>query len=484
MTAQTWPFEPYKIKMVEPLAVTTRTQRERALRDAGWNLFGLRAEDVTIDLLTDSGTAAMSHHQWAALLSGDETYAGARSWSRFEAAVREIFGFRHVIPTHQGRAAERILFPALLEGTKGDVVPSNAHFDTTKGNLELLGVRAADFPTYEARDPSTAAPFKGDADLAEVEKQLRSGGVPFVMLTVTNNTGGGQPVSMANIKGMAALAREHSVPFVIDACRFAENAFFIQQREPGYADMPVPAIVREMFAEADAITMSAKKDGLANIGGFICVNADEVAARARQMCIAGEGYPTYGGLAGRDLDAIAVGLREVLDEDYLRHRIGTTAAFVDSLVSLGIPVLQPPGGHAAYLDARRFLPHLPWDEYPAQTLVDEIYLEGGVRGSELGTVTFGVDATTGVESPATWELVRLALPRRVYTRSHLEYVIETVAAVHDRRDSIRGLRVTSQPRVMRNFTTRFEPAETEPAETEPAGTGEGAGGPSGGSRSA
>ena len=474
MTAQTWPFEPYKIKMVEPLAVTTRAQRERALRDAGWNLFGLRAEDVTIDLLTDSGTGAMSSEQWAGLQRGDESYAGSASWFRFRDAVRELFPFEHVIPAHQGRAAERILFAALLEGTRGDVVPSNAHFDTTKGNLELLGVRAADFPTHEARDPSTPAPFKGDADVVEVEKQLRSGGVPFVMLTVTNNTAGGQPVSMANIKAMAALAREHGVPFVIDACRFAENAFFIQQRERGYADVPVPAIVREMFAQADAITMSAKKDGLANIGGFLCVNADEVATRVRQLCIAGEGYPTYGGLAGRDLDAIAVGLREVLDEDYLRHRIGTTAAFVDSLVSLGIPVLRPPGGHAAYLDARGFLPHVPWDEYPAQTLVDEIYLEGGVRGSELGTVTFGVDATTGVESPATWELVRLAVPRRVYTRSHLEYVIETVAAVHERRDRIRGLRITSQPRVMRNFTTRFEPA----------GIYEGAGGPSGGSRSA
>lgn len=456
MTAQPWPYEPYKIKMVEPLPVTTRARREEALRDAGWNLFGLRAEDVTIDLLTDSGTAAMSHHQWAAMLSGDETYAGARSWSRFEQTVREIFGFRHVIPTHQGRAAERILFTALA-GDKNQVVPSNAHFDTTKGNLEMLGVRAKDFPTYEARDPGARAPFKGDADLAAVEKQLRDGGVPFVMLTVTNNAGGGQPVSMANLRGMGELAHTYGVPFVIDACRFAENAYFIQQREPGYATASTSEIVHEMFVQADAITMSAKKDGLANIGGFICVNDDEVAAHVKQLCIAGEGYPTYGGLAGRDLDAIAVGLREVLDQDYLRHRVGTTAAFVEALAARGIPVLLPPGGHAAYLDARQFLPHLPWDQYPAQTLVDEIYLEGGVRGSELGTVTFGLDSTTGVETPATWELVRLALPRRVYTRSHLEYVIDTVAAVHDRRDAIRGLRITSQPRVMRNFTSQLAP---------------------------
>jgi tyrosine phenol-lyase len=292
---------------------------------------------------------------------------------------------------------------------------------------------------------------------AAVEKLIRAGGVPFVMLTVTNNAGGGQPVSMANLRGMGELARAYGIPFVIDACRFAENAYFIQQREPGYAAVPTAEIVQEMFAQADAITMSAKKDGLANIGGFICVNDDEVAARVKQLCIAGEGYPTYGGLAGRDLDAIAVGLREVLDEDYLRHRVGTTAAFVEALAARGIPVLLPPGGHAAYLDARQFLPHLPWDHYPAQTLVDEIYLEGGVRGSELGTVTFGLDSTTGVETPATWELVRLALPRRVYTRSHLEYVIDTVAAVHDRRDAVRGLRITSQPRVMRNFTSQLAP---------------------------
>jgi tyrosine phenol-lyase len=302
MTAQQWPYEPYKIKVVEPLAVTTRARREEALRDAGWNLFGLRAEDVT-------------HHQWAAMLSGDETYAGARSWSRFEQTVREIFGFRHVIPTHQGRAAERILFTALVND-KNQVVPSNAHFDTTKGNLEMLGVRPKDFPTYEARDPGARAPFKGDADLAAVEKQIRDGGVPFVMLTVTNNAGGGQPVSMANLRGMGELAHAYGIPFVIDACRFAENAYFIQQREPGYATASISEIVHEMFAQADAITMSAKKDGLANIGGFICVNDDEVAARVKQLCIAGEGYPTYGGLAGRDLDAIAVGLREVLDEDW------------------------------------------------------------------------------------------------------------------------------------------------------------------------
>jgi len=452
----TWQFEPYKIKMVEPLTITTRARREAALRDAGYNLFGLRAQDVTIDLLTDSGTAAMSHQQWAAMLTGDESYAGARSWYRFAETVRELFGFRHVIPTHQGRAAERILFQALLPDGSGRVVPSNAHFDTTKGNLEMLGVRAADCPAEVAADPAREAPFKGDASIAAVEKHLREGDVPFVMLTVTNNSGGGQPVSMANIREMAELARAYEVPFFIDGCRFAENAYLIRQRDPEYAGTPVGGIVREMFSYADGMTMSAKKDGLANIGGFLCVNDHDLAARARQLCVVGEGYPTYGGLAGRDLDAIAVGLREVLDEDYLRHRIETTAFLVDALTERGVPVLRPAGGHAAYLDARRFLPHLPWDQYPAQALCGEIYLEGGIRGSELGTVTFGVDATTGVERPATWELVRLALPRRVYTRSHLAHVADSVARVHDRRLGIPGLRITHQPRVMRNFTAAFE----------------------------
>jgi len=455
---ETWQFEPYKIKMVEPLAITTRLQREAALRSAGFNLFGLRAQDVTIDLLTDSGTAAMSHQQWAAMLTGDEAYAGARSWYRFAETVRDLFGFRHVIPTHQGRAAERILFHTLLPDRAGSVVPSNAHFDTAKGNLEMLGVRAADCPSEEAADPAREAPFKGNASVAAVEKRLREGDVPLIMLTVTNNSGGGQPVSMDNIREMAELARAYEVPFFIDGCRFAENAYLIQRRDPKYAGTPVSDIVREMFSHADGMTMSAKKDGLANIGGFLCVNDDDIAARARQLCVVSEGYPTYGGLAGRDLDAIAVGLREVLDETYLRHRIDTTAFLVDALAERGIPVMKPAGGHAAYIDARTFLPHLSWHQYPAQALCGEIYLEGGIRGAELGTVTFGVDATTGVERSATWELVRLALPRRVYTRSHLQHVVDTVARVHERRDSIHGLRITDQPPVMRNFTARFEPA--------------------------
>jgi tryptophanase len=454
-------YEPYKIKVVEPLPITTRTQREQALHAAGYNLFGLRAADVTIDLLTDSGTAAMSQDQWAALMRGDESYAGARSWHRFLDVVTETFGFPHVIPAHQGRAAERLLFGALLPTATGHTVPSNAHFDTTKGNLEVLGVSARDLPCAEAADPAKAAPFKGNIDL-DALRDLLTGPrpVPLVMLTVTNNAAGGQPVSMANIAATAALAHQAGVPFYLDACRFAENAYFIQQREPGYEHTSIADIVRQMCSHADGITFSAKKDGLANIGGFLATRDEQLAARARQLCVVSEGYPTYGGLAGRDLEAIAVGLREVLDADYLRHRIDSTAFLVAELQARGIPMVLPAGGHAAYIDAAAFLPHLPPLQYPAQALLGEIYLEGGVRGAELGTVTFGLDGTTGHEQPAAWELVRLALPRRVYTRSHLAYVADTIGAVYQRRHHIQGLRITEQPPVMRNFTARFAPATT------------------------
>lgn len=453
-------FEPYKIKMVEPLPRTTREAREAALREAGYNLFGLRAEQVTIDLLTDSGTAAMSHHQWSAMLVGDESYAGARSWYRFSATVADIFGFRHIVPAHQGRAAEGILFTVLLPDRPGLVVPSNSHFDTTKGNLERHGVKAIDLPCPEAANPERVEPFKGNIDLVAAENLLADLGparIPFMLLTITNNAQGGQPVSMANLRALSQLARANGVPFYIDACRFAENAYFIQQREPGYRGVPVTRIVREMFSYADGCTMSAKKDGLANIGGFLCTNDDTVAARARQLGVVTEGYPTYGGLAGRDLDAVAVGLREVLDEDYLQHQVGTTARLAGELLARGVPIVRPAGGHAVYLDARAFLAHLPPLRYPAQALCGEIYVEGGVRGAELGTVTFGVDGTTGEERPAAAELVRLALPRRVYTWSHLEYVAEVVSRVHERRESVRGLRITAQPPIMRNFTASFSP---------------------------
>ncbi len=452
-------FEPFKIKMVEPIVRTDRARREALLRDAAYNVFGLRSEDVTIDLLTDSGTSAMSQDQWAALMRGDEAYAGARSWFRFEAAVREVFGFAHVIPAHQGRAAERLLFGAFAPAP-GSVVPNNNHFDTTKGNLEFLGVRALDLPGPDATDPAAAAPFKGDIDVAALDRTLSDaapGQVPLVMLTVTNNSGGGQPVSMANIRATAETAHRYGIPLYLDACRFAENAYFIQQREPGYAHRPIRSIVAEMFSYADGCTMSAKKDALANMGGFVCTNDTDLAGRIRQLSIVTEGYHSYGGLSGRDLEAIAVGLEEVVDEEYLRYRIGQVQFLADRLIERGVPTLRPAGGHGVYLDARAFLPHVPALAYPAQTLVAELFAEGGIRASELGTVTFGVDGTTGEERPARWDLTRLAVPRRVYTRSHLAHVADVAAAVHARRADIRGLRIVEQPRLMRNFTARFEP---------------------------
>ncbi|WP_456446707.1 tryptophanase [Oceanithermus sp.] len=449
-------IEPFRIKAVEPIKMTTPAERRALIERVGFNLFKLPAEDVIIDLLTDSGTSAMSSAQWGALMQGDESYAGARSWYRFERAVKEIFGFEHVIPTHQGRAAERILFGVLVK--PGHVVPSNTHFDTTRANIEFAGGRAVDLPAPEAADPASRAPFKGDMDVRALEALIAEVGperIPVIMLTVTNNSGGGQPVSMANIKAVARIARTHGIPFYIDACRFAENAWFIKLREPGYADKTPREIAREMFSYADGATMSAKKDAFANIGGFLVTNDGDLAAQERDLLILTEGFPTYGGLAGRDLEAIAVGLDEVLEEDYLNYRIVSTAYVANKLDEAGVPVMLPAGGHAVYLDARRFLPHVPPLEYPGQALSVELYVEGGVRGVEIGTVMFGKDPHTGEEKPAHWDLVRLAIPRRVYTQSHMDYVVEAVAQVYERREEIGGMRIVREPRFLRHFSAEF-----------------------------
>jgi tryptophanase len=450
-------FEPFRIKMVEPIRLTTREERERLLVEAGYNVFLLRAEDCLIDLLTDSGTSAMSQDQWAAMMQGDESYAGAKSFFRFEAAVKEVFGFAHVIPTHQGRASERILFSTVAR--PGHRIPSNTHFDTTRANIEATRAEAVDLVIPEGRQPATIHPFKGNMDTGALERFIAETGrenVPLIMITVTNNSGGGQPVSMACIREVSRIARANGIRFFIDACRFAENSWFVQQREPGYADRPVKEIAREMFALADGCTMSAKKDAFANIGGFIGTNDADLARRLKDLLILTEGYPTYGGLAGRDLDAIAVGLREVVDEDYLRYRIGSTKALGDRLIEAGIPIVEPTGGHAVYLDAKAFLPHIPPARFPGQALACALYVEGGVRGVEIGSVMFGKkDPKTGVEVPAAMELVRLALPRRVYTRSHLDYVADAIVAVWGRRESVRGLRITYEAPFLRHFTARF-----------------------------
>jgi tryptophanase len=450
-------IEPFRIKSVEPIEMSTPEQRQRWLAEAGYNLFRLPADRVLIDLLTDSGTSAMSASQWGAMMAGDESYAGARSWFRFEEAVQRVFGFPHVVPTHQGRAAERILFGCTVQ--RGDVVPNNGHFDTTRANIEYLGGAAVDLPCAAAADPTADEPFKGNMDLEALEKLLvdRADAVPLVMLTITNNTGGGQPVSMANIRATAELAQRFGKPFYLDPCRFAENAWFIKQREDGYAGVPVPQIVLEMFSYADGCTMSAKKDALVNIGGFLCTRDPSLAAREKDLLILTEGFPTYGGLAGRDLEAITVGLDEVLHEDYLHYRIVSTAYVVNHLHDAGVPVLRPAGGHAVYLDAGRFLSHLPALQYPGQSLAVELYRYAGIRGVEIGTVMAGRDPATGEERPAPLELVRLAIPRRVYTQSHMDYVVEAVLEVFDRRDSLPGYRITDEPPFLRHFSATFAP---------------------------
>ena len=449
-------IEPFRIKTVEPIRQTTEAERVEALRAAHHNVFKLKAEDVLIDLLTDSGTGAMSVYQWAGMMRGDESYAGARSFFAFERAVHDITGFSHVIPTHQGRAAEHILASAMLK--PGDIVPNNTHFDTTRGNIEHRGAIALNVPIAEGHQPSVLHPFKGNMDLEGLERVLRDnpGRVPLVMTTVTNNSEGGQPVSMENIRGTSALARKYGVPFFIDACRFAENSWFIRTREPGFEGRAPIDIAREMFALADGCTMSAKKDGMANIGGFLAMNDDALAARCRNSLILTEGFPTYGGLAGYDLEAIAVGLYEALDPDYLAYRIRFVEYMAEKMVAAGIPMVRPAGGHALYLDARAWLPHIPQLEYPGWALSCVLYLEGGIRACEIGSVMFG-QQPDGSEKASDLELVRLAFPRRVYTQSHMDYVCEVLLHVNTLAPRIRGMKIVEQPPALRHFTAKFAP---------------------------
>jgi tryptophanase len=450
-------IEPFRIHSVEPLRLTTEEERRAAIREAGFNLFNLHATDVLIDLLTDSGTGAMSRDQWAAIQHGDESYAGSPSWYVFLDAVRELFPFEHVIPTHQGRAAEKILFTAIAR--PGQVVPNNTHFDTTRANVEFTGAEAVDLPIPEALVPSLEHPFKGNMDVAALERLLAERGadaVPAVFVTVTNNSGGGQPVSLENLRAVRAVCDRFGVPLFLDACRFAENAWFIREREPGQGGRPVAEIVRETASLADGMTMSAKKDPIANIGGWLALNDDAVAERCRNLLVLTEGFPTYGGLAGRDLEAIAQGLREAVDHDYLRYRVRSTEYLGDALAAAGVPIVRPTGGHAVYLDARALLPHIPPLEYPGQVLAVALYEAGGVRGCEIGTVMFG-RRPDGSEEPAPLDLVRLAIPRRTYTQSHIDYVAEVCADVAGRRAELRGLRITHEPPALRHFTARFEP---------------------------
>ena len=449
-------IEPFRVKMVEPIKLTTREQRQEMIESARFNPFLLAAEDVIIDLLTDSGTSAMSAEAWAAMMRGDESYAGARSWFRFRDAVKNVFGFEQVIPTHQGRAAEHILFGVMVN--RSSIVPNNTHFDTTRANIEFNGGEALDLPCVEADDLDSDFPFKGNMDIGALEKVVAEHGpdrIPLIMVTVTNNSGGGQPVSMANIREISRVARGAGIPFYIDACRFAENAHFIKRREAGFENTATIDIAREVFSYADGCTMSAKKDAFANIGGFLCTNDAELALRERSMLILTEGFPTYGGLAGRDLDAIAVGLCEILDENYLNYRLLSTHYVVQHLLDAGIPVIAPAGGHAVYIDARRFLPHIDPLQYPGQALAVELYLEAGIRGVEIGSVMFGLDPHTGVETPARLELLRLAIPRRVYTQSHTDYVLEAIGLVWERRHEIRGMRILKAPKFLRHFTAEF-----------------------------
>jgi tryptophanase len=454
-------IEPFRVKVVEPIKMTTRQEREHYLRDASYNLFLLKAENVIIDLLTDSGTAAMSAEQWSALMRGDESYAGSKSFYRFERVVRDIFGFKQVIPMHQGRAAERILFSVMCK--KGSVVPNNTHFDTTRANIEYLGAEAVDLPIPEFYQPAVNHPFKGNMDTEALEHFIKRVGaerIPLVMLTVTNNSGGGQPVSMGNIRAVKAICSRYGLPLYLDACRFAENAYFIKLREAGYADKSVKEIAREMFSYADGCTMSAKKDGLANIGGFLCTNDDRLAQQEKDLLILSEGFPTYGGLAGRDLEAIAVGLEEVLHEDYLHYRFASIRYLGEHISRAGVPIVQPPGGHAIYIDARAMLPHILPLQYPGQALAIELYREAGIRSCEIGSVMHAEkDTESGEEMPSAMDLVRLAIPHRVYTQSHIDYVVEAILQVYERRESIGGYRIISQPKFLRHFTARFEPLQ-------------------------
>lgn len=449
-------IEPFKIKSVEPIRFTTLEQREKILKDAFYNPFMIHSRDVIIDLLTDSGTSAMSSEQWAGIMRGDEAYAGSQSFFRFERVVKKITGFKHIIPTHQGRAAEKILFSIL--GGPGKYFPSNTHFDTTRANIEFVGSEAIDLLNEIGLHPEIRADFKGNMDIEALEKFINKVGaenIPLVMLTITNNSGGGQPVSMENIKETRRICDKYGLKLFLDACRFAENAYFIKKREKGYENKSVLEIAQEMFSYADGCTMSAKKDALVNIGGFLAMNDDELALKCRNVLIVTEGFPTYGGLAGRDLEAIAQGLEEVLEEDYLKYRIRSVEYLGEKLIASGIPILEPPGGHAIYIDAKRFAPQIPPEQYPGQSIVCELYLQGGIRAVEIGSVMFGKYDKDGKLIPAKLELVRLAIPRRVYTQSHIDYVIEVIQEVYQKRDKLRGMKIIEEAPMLRHFTAKF-----------------------------
>jgi tryptophanase len=456
-------IEPFRIKVVEPLPLRTRAERARAAADAGYNLFGVPAEHVTIDLMTDSGTSAMSQDQWAAMLRADESYAGATSFFRFRDAVFDLTGMPHIVPTHQGRAAERILFSVV--GGPGRTVLANAHFDTTRANVEASGARAVDLPIPEAAHTAVWHPFKGNIDLDALARALATTpDVVMVVLTVTNNTAGGQPVAMANLRGARSLCDQHGVPLFLDCARFAENAWFIRSREDGQQGRSPRDIAREVFALADGAWMSSKKDAFGNIGGFLALRDPTLAAACRNLLILTEGFPTYGGLAGRDLDALAVGLREVLDPEYLAYRVRSIAYVWERLAAAGVPVLGPPGGHAIYLDARGFLPHVPPSDLPGQSVAVALFVEAGVRSCEIGTAMFGRTQEDGAQSPAALDLVRLAVPRRVYTQSHMDYVVEAVRYVFERRSTIGGMRIVDEPPALRHFTCGFLPLGWDPAD--------------------
>jgi len=450
-------IEPFKIKSVEPIRFTTKDERIDILKRAGYNPFLIRADDVLIDLLTDSGTSAMSSKQWAGIMDGDESYAGSRSFYKFELAVKKITGMKFIIPTHQGRAAEKILFS--ITGGKGKYFPNNTHFDTTRANIEFSGAEAVDLLNETGKHPELRADFKGNMDVEKLEDFIKNTGkenIPFCMITITNNSGGGQPVSMKNIRDTKEICNKYGIPLILDACRFAENAYFIKKREPGYSNKSALEIAQEMFSYSDGVTMSAKKDALVNIGGFLALNDESLAMKCRNLLIVTEGFPTYGGLAGRDLEAIAQGLEEILDEHYLEYRIRSIEYLGERLVDAGVPIIEPPGGHAIYLDAKRFLPHIAPEEFPGQSIVAALYVEGGIRSVEIGSVMFGKYDNNGKLIPPPMELVRLAVPRRVYTQSHIDYVLEIILEVFKQRNSLKGYKITYEAPMLRHFTARFE----------------------------
>ena len=450
-------IEPFKIKSVEPIKFTTKEERAKLLQEAFYNVFLLKAEDVLIDLLTDSGTSAMSSKQWSGIMDGDEAYAGSKSFYRFEETVRKITGFKHIIPTHQGRAAEKILFTII--GGPGKYIPNNTHFDTTRANVEFTGAEAIDLLNEVGMNPSEKADFKGNMDIEALEKfinEKKPENIPCVMITVTNNSGGGQPVSMQNIKDVRKICDKYGLPLIIDACRFAENAYFIKKREKGYQNKSLIEIAQEMFSYADGATMSAKKDALVNIGGFLALNDDDLAMKCRNLLIVTEGFVTYGGLAGRDLEAIAQGLLEVLDEHYMQYRIRSVEYLGENLLKAGVPIVEPPGGHAIYIDAKRMLPHIPPEQFPGQSLVCELYIEGGIRSVEIGSVMFGKYDKNGKHIAPPMELVRLAIPRRVYTQSHIDYVIEAIDEVNKKKNELKGYRIIYEAPMLRHFTAKFE----------------------------